>query len=169
LHEIPLVPCIRGGDAVHWTTVRTVKTPCIGVCSTGIGDRVCRGCKRFAHEVIDWNSYTDAQKLLIEERLGRFLSQCVRDKLRVTDPSLLERRLRARRIPCPEHRDEYCRAYCLLKAGGAWVDAPEECGLAIDARYRDISPDRLRLIIDEQFFTLSDAYYERYIAAAETA
>ncbi|HMW48455.1 MAG TPA: DUF1289 domain-containing protein, partial [Cellvibrionaceae bacterium] len=23
-----------------------VRTPCIGVCSTGIGDVVCRGCKR---------------------------------------------------------------------------------------------------------------------------
>ena len=39
-----------------------VKTPCIGVCSTGIGDSVCRGCKRFSHEVIDWNSYSQEQK-----------------------------------------------------------------------------------------------------------
>ncbi|MDC1160500.1 DUF1289 domain-containing protein, partial [Luminiphilus sp.] len=25
-----------------------IRTPCIGVCSTGVGDVVCRGCKRFA-------------------------------------------------------------------------------------------------------------------------
>ena len=50
-----------------------VKTPCIGVCSTGIGDSVCRGCKRFAHEVIDWNSYTPEQKDIVDRRLGVLL------------------------------------------------------------------------------------------------
>ncbi|MEC7008614.1 MAG: DUF1289 domain-containing protein, partial [Pseudomonadota bacterium] len=35
--------------------LKPIKTPCIGVCSTGIGDSVCRGCKRFSHEVIHWN------------------------------------------------------------------------------------------------------------------
>ena len=38
-----------------------IRTPCIGVCSTGIGDAVCRGCKRFTHEVIDWNGYSTEQ------------------------------------------------------------------------------------------------------------
>ena len=49
-----------------------IRTPCIGVCSTGIGDAVCRGCKRFAHEVIDWNGYSQAQKEAIDARLDRF-------------------------------------------------------------------------------------------------
>ena len=53
-----------------------IRTPCIGVCSTGIGDAVCRGCKRFAHEVIDWNGYSQAQKQAIDARLDRFLA-CV--------------------------------------------------------------------------------------------
>ena len=64
-----------------------VKTSCIGVCSTGIGDSVCRGCKRFSHEVIDWNSYSDDQKRVIDRRLAGFLSQCVSNKLRVTGGS----------------------------------------------------------------------------------
>ena len=71
-----------------------VKTPCIGVCSTGIGDRVCRGCKRFAHEVIHWNSYSDEQKQLIEQRLSDFLSQCTRNKLQVVDVKRLQAQLR---------------------------------------------------------------------------
>ncbi|MDH5171506.1 MAG: DUF1289 domain-containing protein, partial [Gammaproteobacteria bacterium] len=69
---------------------RPIKTPCIGVCSTGIGDSVCRGCKRFAHEVIDWNSYSPQQKAVVDKRLGDFLSQCVSNKLRVTDRALLQ-------------------------------------------------------------------------------
>ena len=52
-----------------------VKTPCIGVCSTGIGDSVCRGCKRFSHEVIQWNGYTEEQKRIVDQRLSDFLSK----------------------------------------------------------------------------------------------
>ena len=148
---------------------QAVKTPCIGVCSTGIGDRVCRGCKRFAHEVISWNSYTNAQKQLIEDRLSQFLSRCTRNKLQVIDAELLETHLKAQQIRYPAHRDEYCWAYCLIKAGGSQIDDPGAYGLLIDAEYRDMPLDRVRAIIDEEFFILSDAYYERYISAAETA
>ena len=38
----------------------SIKTPCLGICSTtSVGDVVCRGCKRYAFEVIDWNGYDD--------------------------------------------------------------------------------------------------------------
>lgn len=148
---------------------RTVKTPCIGVCSTGIGDRVCRGCKRFAHEVINWNSYTESQKQLIEERLSQFLSQCTRNKLQVVDEALLARQLQEQQISYPQHRDHYCWAYCLIKAIGSQISNPAEFGLMIDAQYQDLALDRLRVAIDEEYFILSDAYYERYIGAAETA
>ena len=148
---------------------RTVKTPCIGVCSTGIGDRVCRGCKRFAHEVIHWNSYTNEQKLLIEQRLSQFLSQCTRNKLEVVDESLLEATLEAQQIGYPRERDAYCWAYCLLKAAGSQIDKPADCGLQIRPEFRNNSLGDLRRSIDDEYFVLSDAYYERYLAAAETA
>ena len=48
---------------------RKVKTPCVGVCSTVFGDQVCRGCKRFHHELIEWNGYTDIQKETVWNRL----------------------------------------------------------------------------------------------------
>jgi predicted Fe-S protein YdhL (DUF1289 family) len=148
---------------------RTVKTPCIGVCSTGIGDRVCRGCKRFAHEVIHWNSYSNDEKLLIEQRLSQFLSQCTRNRLQVVDKSLLRSRLESQQISFPGDRDVYCWAYCLLKAGGSQIEAPQDYGLLIDAQYRELPLDKLRTLIDDEFFILSDAYYERYLSAAELA
>jgi predicted Fe-S protein YdhL (DUF1289 family) len=146
-----------------------VKTPCIGVCSTGIGDRVCRGCKRFAHEVIHWNSYNNEEKLLIESRLSLFLSQCVRNKLQVTDSELLRSRLDAEQIAYPQQRDHFCWAYCLLKTGASQIDKPDEYGLMIDAEFRDMPLSELRRMIDEEYYTLSDAYYERYINAYQTA
>jgi predicted Fe-S protein YdhL (DUF1289 family) len=148
---------------------RTVKTPCIGVCSTGIGDRVCRGCKRFAHEIIHWNSYNEEQKSAIELRLSQFLSQCTRNKLRVVNSALLEERLRFLQITYPQHRDIYCWAYCLLKAAGNQIESPGDFGLKVDAAFQQLSIKQLRQAIDDEFYTLSDAYYERYLSAAETA
>ncbi|MEJ2131069.1 MAG: DUF1289 domain-containing protein, partial [Gammaproteobacteria bacterium] len=48
---------------------RPISTPCVGVCSTVYGDLVCRGCKRYAHEVIEWNRYEPQQKREVWRRL----------------------------------------------------------------------------------------------------
>jgi hypothetical protein len=142
---------------------RPVKTPCIGVCSTGIGDNVCRGCKRFCHEVIDWNSYTPAQKQVIDERLRDFLSRCVSNKLRVTDRALLQWQLRVQQIRYNENHDEYCWVFTLLKAGAGQISATADYGFEIDSPFRDLPLSELRDMIDQEFFILSEAYYERYM------
>ena len=142
---------------------RPVKTPCIGVCSTGIGDNVCRGCKRFCHEVIDWNSYTPAQKQAIDERLRDFLSRCVSNKLRVTDRALLQWQLRVQQISYNENHDEYCWVFTLLKAGAGQITTTGDYGFEVDVPYRDLSLAELREMIDQEFYVLSEAYYERYM------
>ena len=38
------------------------RTPCIGVCSTTYGDDICRGCRRFRHEITSWINYSDLEK-----------------------------------------------------------------------------------------------------------
>ncbi|MES2218891.1 MAG: DUF1289 domain-containing protein [Pseudomonadota bacterium] len=41
-------------------------SPCVGICSTtNLGDAVCIGCHRTAEQVIEWNTYTDEQKIAI--------------------------------------------------------------------------------------------------------
>ncbi|MEP5567010.1 MAG: DUF1289 domain-containing protein [Halioglobus sp.] len=143
---------------------RPVKTPCIGVCSTGIGDAVCRGCKRFSHEVINWNGYTLAQKTIIDERLAGFLSQCVSNKLQVRDKALLQWQLDVQNIRHMEHHDEYCWVFSLLKAGAGQIDNSLEFGFEVDLRYRDVPLAELREQIDAEFLILSQAHYDRYIA-----
>ena len=140
-----------------------VKTPCIGVCSTGIGDSVCRGCKRFAHEVIDWNSYTLEQKQVVDRRLGDFLSQCVRNKLRVTDKALLQWQLQVQQVDYVAHYDEYCWVYSLIKAGASQIDHSGDYGFETDISYRQLPLAKLRELIDSEFFILSQAHYDRYI------
>ena len=63
-------------------------SPCIGICSTTYGDFVCRGCKRFAHEVTGWNRYTDAQCEAIWERLSKLLMQSIQEHLAIEGAAL---------------------------------------------------------------------------------
>ena len=142
---------------------RPVKTPCIGVCSTGIGDSVCRGCKRFSHEVIDWNSYTPQQKQIIDARLAGFLSQCVSNTLRVTDVALLKWQLEVQQIRFTAHHDEYCWVFTLLKAGAGQIENTSDFGFEVDLRYRDLPLSAVRERIDQEFYILSQAHYERYM------
>ncbi|CAA0118480.1 Uncharacterised protein [Halioglobus japonicus] len=142
---------------------RAVKTPCIGVCSTGIGDSVCRGCKRFSHEVIDWNSYTLAQKQAVDSRLSGFLSQCVSNKLQVRDAALLKWQLEVQKVRYVEHHDEYCWVFSLLKAGAGQINDTQAFGFEVDIRFRDLPLIELREQIDQEFYILSEAHYERYM------
>lgn len=45
-------------------------SPCIGVCSTVIGDDICRGCGRTFEEVVNWHRYSDDQKRAVNRRLA---------------------------------------------------------------------------------------------------
>ena len=140
-----------------------VKTPCIGVCSTGIGDSVCRGCKRFAHEVIHWNSYSPEQKRVVDRRLAGFLSQCVSNKLQVTDKALLRWQLEVQQIQFTAHHDEYCWTYSLIKAGASQIDSTVDFGFEVDLSFRHLPLIELRALIDQEFYTLSEAHYDRYM------
>ena len=44
-------------------------SPCIGICSTGLGDEVCRGCGRTFHEVSNWARFDDEQKRGVNARI----------------------------------------------------------------------------------------------------
>ncbi|ARN76496.1 DUF1289 domain-containing protein [Oceanicoccus sagamiensis] len=143
-----------------------VKTPCIGVCSTGIGDSVCRGCKRFAHEVIHWNGYSQAEKRIIDQRLEGFLAQIVATKMRVTQQDLLQWNLDTQQIPYPSHKSPYIWAYELLRAGASQLGDLSQYGLELDAQYRETDLRELRLAIDAEFYILSEAHYQRYFASA---
>lgn len=146
---------------------RPVKTPCIGVCSTGIGDSVCRGCKRFAHEVIAWNSYTPEQKKVVDRRLGDFLSQCVSNKLRVTDKALLLWQLQVQQLGFVPHHDEYCWVYSLIKAGASQIEDTVDYGFEIDLAFRHLSLAELRELVDREFYILSEAHYDRYMVTPD--
>jgi predicted Fe-S protein YdhL (DUF1289 family) len=141
-----------------------VPTPCIGVCSTGIGDVVCRGCKRFAHEVIHWNSYSDEQKRLIDSRLDQFLMQIVASKIQIFDSALLARQLQSQQIRYAAYKDPHIWVFQLLRAGASQIDDTYRFGFVIEPAFTRMSLTDLREQIDREFFVLSEAHYQRYFS-----
>ncbi|WP_323845573.1 DUF1289 domain-containing protein [Microbulbifer magnicolonia] len=143
---------------------KKVRTPCIGVCSTGIGDDVCRGCKRFAHEVIDWNAYSEEQRRIIAERREGYLVNAVRSQLEIVDQQLLLAQLRHQQIRFDETQNPYCWVFELLRAGASQIADPRDYGLQPTPGARGVSLVELRKRIDEDFYALSVAYFQRFVA-----
>ncbi len=139
-----------------------IKTPCVGVCSTGIGDSVCRGCKRFAHEIIDWNSYSDFEKQAVLQRLDDLLAQVVRDRLRVKNSQKLKDQLILHKITFNNNANEHCLAYEAIRRFGSQLPNFESIGCAVLPAWRNLATVELKQIIEEDFYELSCAHFERY-------
>lgn len=141
-----------------------IKTPCVGLCSTVYGDLVCRGCKRFHHEVVHWNGYNEAEKRAVWLRLEQLLVQVMTAKLEVFDAQKLRLQLTQRKIRFVPHQSEYCWAYQLIARGARVISQVEAYGFVLLPEFRDWTLPELRDAIDREFFLLSEAHYQRYIA-----
>lgn len=147
---------------------KRVRTPCIGVCSTGIGDQVCRGCKRFAHEVVSWNGYTNEQRYVIAQRLEGFLAQVVSNKLTIVDEAQLLTAVKHQQINFKEEQNPYCWLFDLLKAGASQISDLTVYGVRRQKAWESQSLVEIKNAIDEDYYTLSSAHYDRYFALAAT-
>jgi predicted Fe-S protein YdhL (DUF1289 family) len=143
-----------------------VKTPCIGVCSTGIGDTVCRGCKRFSHEVIAWNSYTQDERRAVLQRIDVLLGQIVARWFVIDDIEQLRRQLKLQQINFDENRYPASWVVELLKAGASQIEDPVLFGLALCERAQGKNLRELRDAIEKEFYELSCGHYERYFQRA---
>ena len=145
-------------------TYQRIKTPCIGLCSTVYGDLVCRGCKRFHHEVVNWNAYEDMAKRSVWQRLEVLLVQVMVGKLEVFDAGRLRQQLEARQIRFVAEQSPYCWAYQLIARGARVIQQLDAYGVALLPEFREWTLPQLRDAIDQEYFLLSEAHYERYIA-----
>lgn len=141
-----------------------IKTPCVGLCSTVYGDLVCRGCKRFHHEVVNWNAYGEEERRAVWLRLEALLGQVVAAKLDVFDARLLQHQLDVRGIRYHREQSVYCWAYQLIVRGARFIQQVDAYGIRLVPEFRDWPLTRVRDAIDQEFFILSEAHYQRYIA-----
>ncbi len=137
-------------------------TPCVGICSSGIGDSVCRGCMRFAQEVNHWNAFSAAERRLVLARLDAFLARVLANRVELFDAELLAAALDARRIPRDPARDPHRWLYDLLRRCGR--DLPAGCGFRLrPGAGEGSSPAALCRAVERDWHALSVAHYERYV------
>lgn len=144
---------------------RAVPTPCVGICSTTYGDTVCRGCRRYLHEVIDWNRYSDNEKRLIWQRLDGIQAQILPSYFRIVDPARLQQGLSELRIPFREEAGPWVWLQVLLKNMAR--QAPDLSRFGVERLdVSGLSLAELRELINEELHTLASAYYERDLLRA---
>jgi len=134
-------------------------TPCIGICSTTYGDLICRGCKRFAHEIIAWNGYTEDQRQRVWHRLYTLRDEATAAFLYVADVRLLRDVGLAAKFERPGDMSLLTLGYELLRRRARDMSSLDEIGLY--ALYGEpVTPIAVRDAIDQEFYVRSVAYFE---------
>ncbi|WP_409976739.1 DUF1289 domain-containing protein [Acinetobacter sp. C_3_1] len=113
-------------------------TPCAGRCSTVFGDSVCRGCRRFNHEVIKWNTYTAEQHIAIWRRLDSQLDQILIPMLPMADIAHVEGFVLSKRVRLRPDASKGRKLYHALKLCEKNRHFTDESGLGI--HYKDVRP-----------------------------
>ncbi len=156
----PAVAALPGSPSVRQVAapqpMRWRRTPCIGICSTTYGDLVCRGCKRFAHEIVGWNAYEERQRDLIWQRLHALLGQSVRVHLRIIDEERLRAIAQEARVPDASTLPAEVLAFQTMRFRPLPLDA---LGLAATSLETTDTRDAIAAI-DREFHLRSRAHYE---------
>ena len=140
--------------------MRVRQTPCIGICSTTYGDLICRGCKRFAHEVTGWNGYADAQRTAVWRRLRDLRDAAVAEFLVIENEAVLfEAAARLRIAPSPD-RTGLGVAYEILRRTRGTPDL-SSLGLTRSGFAAGMPADALFGAMDREFYVRATAAYER--------
>ena len=134
-------------------------TPCIGICSTTYGDLICRGCKRFSHEIVAWNGYTEDQRQRVWHRLYTLRDEATAAFLYVADARLLRDVGMAAKLERPGDMSLLTLGYELLRRRARDMTSLEEIGLR--GLYGEPAmPVAVRNAIDQEFYVRSVAYFE---------
>ena len=133
-------------------------TPCLGICSTTYGDDVCKGCKRFVHEIIGWPKFSQDERELVNDRLEKFKIIILKDRFKIADQDLLQIKLRENAINYNNSMDPLTWIFDLLRAAGSQSLDLKQFGITSLMSY-DSSTIK---DINQELLELSEAHHERY-------
>ncbi|MBB3188999.1 DUF1289 domain-containing protein [Halomonas cerina] len=106
-----------------------IASPCVGLCSTTVGDRVCRGCQRIDDEIRDWPALAGEERERRMAELDALRERVAGRHLRVVDPAALEAQLRRHRIRFRADQPALSRAVELLRVGRGRIHDLSRYGL----------------------------------------
>ena len=134
-------------------------TPCLGICSTTFGDEVCKGCKRFAHEIVSWTKYSQEEREIVNDRLEKFKIQILQHRFAITDKNLFESMLEEKAINFNHSLDPLTWILDLFRAAGSQTFDISNFGIKSLVQF---NPKTIRDEINNELLELSEAHHERY-------
>jgi predicted Fe-S protein YdhL (DUF1289 family) len=136
------------------------RTPCVGICSTTYGDNVCRGCKRFSFEVINWNAFKPEERESVWKRLEKLKSQIMDSRLKVFDPKKLKESTNHFQLKIKDDLNDLSKAFEVIKQVSESFNNLEEFGIEVFEKNKPLVS--LKEEIENELYTLSKAHYEKY-------
>ncbi len=136
------------------------RTPCVGICSTTYGDDVCRGCKRFIHEVINWNSFNPEEKESVWKRLEKLKTLIMQSKISIINEALMEEKIEELQLKINSDLNSLSKAFEIVKLTSKSFDDLNEFGIEIVNK--NVSLIDLKEEIEKELYDLSMAHFNRY-------
>lgn len=142
--------------------VTRTRTPCIGICSTtSVGDAICRGCKRYAFEVIRWNGYSDLEKEAVLSRIEALTVQILAGKFAIVSEEGLAEALRQCKLPFNPSLSPFTWLHNYLKKGNLAIST-EQLGVNVQPDYSHYSLEQLAELVEDELLVLCEAHFARY-------
>lgn len=139
-------------------------TPCVGICSTTFGDLVCRGCQRYAHEIVQWNGYDEDQHQRVWQRLKGLRDQVLAQMVLCADPRSFGDYCQSAGLAELEGSDQM---YAVLAHLAQNMGSLKAAGLAFSEEWQ---PEQLTTetdslaalqMLDTESYVRAEAHYER--------
>lgn len=107
-----------------------IASPCVGLCSTTLGDPCCRGCQRSETEIRDWFALASEERAARIRELDALREAVAGRYLRLVDAAALEAQLKRHRIRFRPEQPGLSRAVELLRVGREQIRDLARYGLA---------------------------------------
>ena len=141
-------------------------TPCIGICSTTFGDDVCKGCKRFSHEITNWGKFSTDERAVVNSRLEKFKTTILEEKFTISDSGLFESKMNEFSINFNSSLEPITWIFDLLRASSNKDLNLNDFGVEISPAFLDLSLIELRDLINQEMLQLSEAHYYKFFNRA---
>ena len=141
-------------------------TPCIGICSTTFGDDVCKGCKRFSHEITNWGKFSTDERAVVNSRLEQFKTTILEEKFTISDSELFESKMNEFSINFNSSLEPITWIFDLLRASSNKDLNVNDFGVEILPAFSDLSLIELRDLINQEMLQLSEAHYYKFFKRA---
>ena len=138
-------------------------TPCLGICSTTFGDEVCKGCKRFSHEVVSWTKYSLEEREIVNDRIEKFKVKILEDRFEIIDKELFANQLADKAISFNHSLDPLTWIFDLFRAAGSQPINLTDFGIENLVSY---DPKTIKDEINDELRELSEVHFERYFKEA---